>query len=60
MGKEEFMRSMGECSHCHQELAPHVLERPFNTIELTVYRGAFVIVLVVELSKFIKHLLVGW
>jgi hypothetical protein len=44
------MRSMEECSHCHQEIvAPHVLERPFNRIELTVYRGAFVIVLVVEL-----------
>lgn len=58
--KEESMRSTEECSHCHQDLTPHLLERPFNRIELAVYRSAFVIILVVELSKFIKHLLIGW
>jgi hypothetical protein len=58
--QEEPMRSTEECSHCHQDLTPHLLERPFNRIELAVYRSAFVIILVVELSKFIKHLLIGW
>ncbi len=47
------------CKFCHQASAPHRME-PFTTIEASVYRCAFIIVMILELSKYVKHLLAAW
>jgi hypothetical protein len=47
------------CKFCHQEPSQHRIE-PFTTIEVSVYRSAFIIVMILELSKYVKHLLAAW
>lgn len=48
------------CALCHPSTPGMKLELPFSRIELILYRGGFVIVLLLELSKFIKHLFMDW
>lgn len=47
------------CKLCHQASSPHRLEA-FTTIEISIYRSAFIIVMILELSKYMKHLLTEW
>jgi hypothetical protein len=47
------------CKLCHHVSSPNRLEL-FTTIEVSIYRSAFIIVMILELSKYVKHLLTGW
>jgi hypothetical protein len=47
------------CEFCHQAPSPHRMD-PFATIEMSVYRSAFIVVMILELSKYVKHLLAAW
>ena len=46
-----------ECDFCRHAQVSHGLEPRFSRIELTIYRSAFIVVLIVEFGKYIKYLL---
>jgi hypothetical protein len=48
------------CRWCRQALPTQRFDRPLSQVEVTVYRSAFVVVLIIELSKYVKYLLASW